>query len=143
MTALGFELHWIGKSSLFRWPMGWLLRKLGGVPINRSTSQNFVEQAVTAFREHEKMTLVIAPEGTRSKVEFWRSGFYYIAWGAVVPVIPGFVDYSKKTGGTGPAIFLTGNIEHDLQQFREFYKGKIGKYPEKTGEIRFKQDVRS
>ena len=60
MTALGFELHWIGKSSLFRWPMGWLLRKLGGVPINRSTSQNFVEQAVTAFREHEKMTFSTA-----------------------------------------------------------------------------------
>ncbi len=136
MTALGIRLHWIGKDSLFHGPKGWLLKLLRGIPVNRSVSSNFVDNTINVFRENKEMVIVIAPEGTRSYTEFWRTGFYYIALGAGIPILLGFMDYSRKTGGVGPLFYPTGNIDQDLAEIEKFYAGKTGKFPEKMGEIK-------
>src|SRR5262245_55989684 len=99
MLAAGLRLRWVGKDTLFRGPFGWLLRKLGGIPIDRRTTKNFVEQMVEAFRSRESLRLGISPEGTRSNATHWRTGFYYIALRAGVPVVLGFADYRRRVVG--------------------------------------------
>lgn len=129
------RMQWLGKHTLFRFPFGWLMRLAGGVPINRSTTKNAVEQAVQVFNEREKLILTIAPEGTRHKSDNWKTGFYYIALGAKIPLVMGYVDYAAKAVGIGPTLFPTGDIEADFVKFREFYTTKTGKYPEAVGPI--------
>ena len=139
MTAIGLNLSWVGKHTLFRKPYGWFLRWIGGIPVNRELTTNFVDQVVKKFNNVDQLIVAMSPEGTRKKTEGWRTGFYYIARGAHVPVIPGFLDYSKKEGGIGKPIHLTGNIETDIIKFQEFYSGITGKYPEKMTEIIFRK----
>src|SRR3989304_3143146 len=103
-VATGLSPHWVGKDSMFRWPWGELWKKIGGIPVNRRSRNNFVDQMVEAFRQRDEMILVISPEGTRSKGGYWKSGFYYIALGAGVPIVLGFLDFGRKVGGIGPAI---------------------------------------
>ncbi len=140
MTSLGIKLQWIGKKSLFKPPMGWLIRLLGGVPVDRLTRSNFVEKAIQQFREQEELVLVLSPEGTRSKTAHWRTGFYYIAHGAKVPVALGFLDYGNKRGGLLAAVNPTGDISSDIALIREYYRGIEGKFPEKVGEIRLRAE---
>ncbi len=135
-TSMGVNLHWLGKQSLFKGVVGWLLKKTGGVPINRETSQNFVTEIQNTFNQFEQLVLTLSPEATRKKTEFWRTGFYYIAQSANVPIALAFLDYPKKTGGFGPLIWPSGDIEADLEKIRAFYQGIHGKYPEKEGLIR-------
>jgi 1-acyl-sn-glycerol-3-phosphate acyltransferase len=121
--------RYIGKHTLFRWPLGGLMRRLGGIPVRRHTSQGLVEQVVAEFGRAEEMALVLAPEGTRSRGEYWHSGFYRIAVGARVPIVCGFVDYATKTIGLGPAIEPTGDVRADMDRIRAFYAGKRGRRP--------------
>jgi 1-acyl-sn-glycerol-3-phosphate acyltransferase len=137
MTAIGLNFRFVGKHTLFRWPLGSLMRRLGGIAVNRSLSTNFVEQVVSHFQEQEQLIVAIAPEGTRRQTDYWRSGFYYIALQANVPVVLGFLDYRTKTGGLGAMFYPSGNLEKDLELVREFYAGIHGKHPEKAGTIRF------
>lgn len=130
--ALQLDVNFLGKHTLFRWPLGVFMRKIGGVPIDRSAPRNFVENAIDAFKNNQKLALLIAPEGTRSFTKYWKTGFYYIATGANVPIVMGFVDYAKKRGGLGPLFYPTGDIEADFEAFREFYADKNGKFPEKN-----------
>ncbi len=90
------NLNWIGKDSLFRWPVGIVMKWLGGIPVDRRSSNNFVTQIVTFFDKKEGLIVTIAPEGTRSKAAYWKTGFYYIALGAGVPISLGFIDYRPK-----------------------------------------------
>lgn len=138
MTAIGLKLGWVGKHTIFRKPFGWFMRWLGGIPIDRNRSRNFVEQVVQSFNSHEKLIVAIAPEGTRKKTEYWKSGFYYIAYSAGIPIVLGFVDYERKIGGFEKYINPTGEIKNDLKEISDFYKGIRAKYPEKFGPIRFK-----
>ncbi len=135
-TALGIRLQWVGKHTLFKNPLGYLSRWAGGIPINRETTKNFVQQVADVFEEHEKLVITLSPEGTRSKTDFWRTGFYYIALGAGVPIACAFLDYKSKQGGLGPLIYPSGNLEKDFEHFRAFYSGILGKYPELMGTIR-------
>ncbi len=135
-TALGVRLQWIGKHTLFKNPLGYLSRWAGGIPINRETTKNFVQQVADVFKEHDKLVITLSPEGTRGKTDFWRTGFYYIALGAGVPIACAFLDYKNKRGGFGPLIYPSGNIEEDFKLFREFYSGILGKAPELMGDIR-------
>lgn len=137
-AAIGKKLNWFGKDSLFKAPWGWFLRFLGGIPVNRRVSTKFVDQIVTAFKERDKLIVAITPEGTRRQLEYWKSGFYYIALGANVPVVLGFADYKRKLYGLGPAIYLTGDVETDFAPIRQFYADKVPKYPEKTSEIKIR-----
>ena len=129
---LDIEARWLGKRSLFQGPLGFLSSWMGGIPVDRSASQNLVAQSVEMFRNSERLILAIPPEGTRGKVTNWKTGFYYIALGAGVPIALGFIDYKRKASGLGPAIHPTGNIEEDMKIFRNFYANVTAKYPEKA-----------
>jgi 1-acyl-sn-glycerol-3-phosphate acyltransferase len=127
--------NFMGKHTLFHPPFGWLIRLAGGIPINRATTVNAVEQAVQAFRERERMVLVLAPEGTRKNVPYWKTGFYYIALGAGVPILLGYADYSRRRAGFGPLLTPTGDIDKDFEAIRTFYADKVGQHPERQGPI--------
>ena len=136
-TGIGF--HWVGKDSLFRWPLNWLMRKLGGIPVNRSSKNNFVGQVVDAFNRMDDLVVAISPEGTRSNTHQWKTGFYYIALGAKVPIALGFIDYREKVVGIGPTLIPSGNIEADFSDIREFYAPFTGKHPARQGVVRISE----
>ncbi|RQV99443.1 MAG: glycerol acyltransferase [Calditrichaeota bacterium] len=136
MTAIGLRLHWVGKHTLFRPPIGWFLKWMGGIPVNRGIRRNFVDQVIRSFRDCDQLIVAIAPEGTRKKTDRWKSGFYYIARGAQVPLVLGFVDYAQKSAGIGKIVEVTGDMEKDLEEMREFYIKVVPRHPEKFGEIR-------
>jgi 1-acyl-sn-glycerol-3-phosphate acyltransferase len=136
MHAAGLQFRWAAKDELFRWPLGVLLRWLGGIPVNRRLRTNFVQQIVDAFNQAETFAFAVTPEGTRAKANAWKTGFYHIAMGAGVPVALGYVDYRTRTLGIGPTLALTGDIHADFARIRAFYQDKQGRYPEKQGEIR-------
>lgn len=126
------KICWLGKESLFRPPFKGFFKWLGGIPIDRSRSKNIVAQTIQQFNQNKTMILTIAPEGTRSRVKKWKTGFYHIAKGANVPIALGFLDYRRKVGGIGPFIYPTGNIDADMQTIRAFYGGITGKFSEKS-----------
>jgi 1-acyl-sn-glycerol-3-phosphate acyltransferase len=131
--ALRVKACWLGKHTLFRGPLGFLFRWMGGIPVYRSASQNMVAQSVEMFRNSEKLILTIPPEGTRRKVSHWKTGFYYIALGAGTPIAMAFIDYKRKASGVGPTLNPTGNIEADMEIIRNFYANVTAKYPDKAG----------
>ena len=133
--ALGFRPSWMGKHTLFRRPVGGLMRRMGGIPINRSAAHNVVAQAVAAFEAHEQLVLLIPPEGTRRRAPRWKSGFYHIARGAGVPIVLGYVDFARKRGGIGPTLMPTDEMEADLQRIAAFYADKRGKFPENESPV--------
>src|SRR5215211_7480307 len=137
-VALGIKTTWMGKHTLFRPPFGWLMRRLGGLPIDRTARHNVVDQAIQSFRDRDRLILAVLPEGTRKRTAYWKSGFYHIANGARVPLILGFADYKRKVGGIGPAFMPSGDIEADMAVVRDFYTGMVGKCPEQFGEIRLR-----
>lgn len=130
--AFKAKIYWLGKDSLFRMPFKWLFKWLGGIPVDRSKSSNVVAHSIQQFHQKDKLILTIAPAGTRKKVKRWKTGFYHIANGANVPIVLGFLDYRLKTGGIGPVISPTGDIEADMKTIRAFYDGIYGKYPERS-----------
>lgn len=138
-AALGINLNFIGKDSLFRWPLGGLMRRLGGIPVNRRERTNFTEQMVQQFRQRDELVLVISPEGTRGKTTRWKSGFYYIALGAGVPILMGSIDYPHKVIELEQLLIPTGDIQADFEKIRAYYAPIKGKYPHKQGEITLKE----
>jgi 1-acyl-sn-glycerol-3-phosphate acyltransferase len=136
----GMNISWMGKQALFRWPWGWFFKLMGGLPVNRTGSNNLVQQLAETFQEHDKLILVIPSAGTRSYRDYWKSGFYFIAKEAGVPIVPGYLDYKNKVGGFGPPLHPTVDLVADMDVLREFYKDKAGKYPEKTSRIRLRQE---
>lgn len=139
--AAGIKMHWIGKDDLFRWPINGLMRWLGGIPVNRRSRNNFVQQVVDIFNHSKELVVVIAPEGTRTATQYWKTGFYHIAFGAKVPIAMGFIDYRTRTLGIGPSIIPSGDIRLDFNKIRAFYSGIRGKRPEKQGEIRLRDET--
>jgi len=126
------KISWLGKDTLFRWPFGGFFKWLGGIPISRSKSGGVVAQTIRTFEEKAKLVIMIAPEGTRKKVKYWKTGFYRIAHGANVPITMGFLDYVRKVGGLGPTFMPTGDIESDMEKMRAFYTNVAGKIPDKS-----------
>jgi 1-acyl-sn-glycerol-3-phosphate acyltransferase len=139
--ASGIKMNWIGKESLFHWPLGIVMRRLGGIPVDRNSSNHFVQQIVALFGHNEQLAMTIAPEGTRSKARYWKTGFYYIALGARVPISLGFIDYLEREVGIGPFFYPSGNIQDDFDIVRHFYANKTGKHPELQGEVRLLAEV--
>ena len=129
---LKVEINFVGKKELFVWPIGWYFRWMGGAPLNRGKSENKVEAIASVIKSHQEFRLALAPEGTRRKVESWKSGYYYIALAAGVPIINVGFDYPTKTLHIGEAFYPTGDIEVDEPKLKEFYKGMVGKIPEWT-----------
>lgn len=126
VLKLRLEVFWMGKHTLFPFPLGWFMRWLGGIPINRSKSHNVVNDTVRLYRENTNLVVLVPPEGTRSKVTTWKSGFYHIANNAGVPILLGFVDAAKKEAGLADFFYPTGDIDADMKLIRSFYADKKG-----------------
>lgn len=133
--ALKLETYFMAKKQLFRWPFGTVIKWLGGTPIDRSTTKNTVESLIEKFNEKDSLVIAIAPDGTRKKSGSWKTGFYYIASGAHIPIVLGFTDYAKKIGGIGGVIMPDGDIDRDMQTIRKFYLTVTGKYADNASTI--------
>jgi 1-acyl-sn-glycerol-3-phosphate acyltransferase len=126
-TAVGLDIHFFAKQSLFWFPLGNILRALGSA----------VNQAIAMFRERDSFYFGLAPEGTRKKMPGWKSGFYRIARGADVPVYLGVLDFANRRVGIDRRVDLTGDMDADLATIRDFYDGTQGRWPEKASPIIF------
>lgn len=126
----GIAPKWLGKHTLFKPPFGPLMRALGGIPVDRAHPGRLVENIVKRVRDGERFYLVVTPEGTRGRGQFWKSGFYRIARDTGLPVVLGYVDSATKTSGLGPTIELTGDVTADMDRIRAFYSDKQGINPE-------------
>jgi len=121
-SALRIKIRWLGKHSLFKWPVRWLMRLLGGIPVDRNHPGGVVGDARQAFETENRLVLAIAPEGTRSPQERWKSGFYRIARSAGVPVLLAAFDGARKEVRIGPAIDLSDDARRDMDRIRAFYE---------------------
>ena len=138
--ALGVKINWMAKHTIFKPVIGPLFKRWGGLPIQRDKSINRVAAIAEQLAKAKSMVVLVPPEGTRSYAEYWRSGFYHIARTAKVPIVPGFLDYGKRRVGFGPIIPVTGDMRLDMDRLRAFYADKIGKFPEKMGPIRLREE---
>ena len=135
MAAESIPIRILGKDSLFWWPLGVFMRSFGVIPVNRSGNNNLVDQIAARFEEQDEFIIGLSPEGTRSKTSRWRTGCYYIALKADVPIVMAYLDYKNKVCGLGPNLKPTGDIQADFKIIREFYVGFVGMHPQKQGEI--------
>ncbi len=144
-NILGVRIRWMGKEELFKGPMSFISRALGGIPVKRSRSTNMVQQMAQAFAQRDELVLVIPPAGTRRHTDYWRSGFYYIAKESGAPIVLGFVDYGRKRVGFGPSFHPTGDISADMDFIRAFYADIQGKHPAEKSEprLRVEDDVQA
>lgn len=129
---LGFQINFVGKKELFRFPFGFYFRWMGGAPLDRTGGLNKVDAIVNVFKQKDIFRLAISPEGTRKKVTKWKTGFYYISLQAKVPIIPIAFDYGKKTVSISQPFYPTGQIEADLKVLEDHYKGVVGKFPSQS-----------
>ncbi len=130
MVAFSLRLHvyWMGKEQLFSPPFRGVMMWLGGIPVDRAKSTNLVAASVEAIKCADgPMQLIVPPEGTRSKTRYWKTGFYYIAVGAQVPIVMAYMDYDKKISGLGPVFQPTGDLEADMDAIKAFYAPFKGK----------------
>jgi 1-acyl-sn-glycerol-3-phosphate acyltransferase len=126
--ALNLNVYWMGKSSIFKWPFGPVMRWLGGISVDREKSSNLVEASAQAIVDsNSPLQLIVPPEGTRSKARYWKTGFYYIALAAKVPIVMAYMDYSQKRSGLGPLFYPSGNIDEDMIAIKAFYADFKGK----------------
>lgn len=125
--GLRVDVHFIGKREAFFWPLGAVLRAFGGIPIDRSAAHGVVGEMRREFGSRERFWLAIAPEGTRKKVQKWKTGFWHIARAAGVPILPVYFHYPEKTIGLGPLFHPGDDVDADMARIREFYRPWIGK----------------
>lgn len=136
-VAVGLDVRFFGKHTLFWFPLSILLRGMGGIPLNRGVARDAVTQIIEAFNTNDHFYFGLAPEGTRSKTAGWKTGFYRIAEGAAVPVGFGFLDYGRRRIGIGPLLTLTGDVDADLDICRQFYAELKGRWPDKASPVVF------
>ncbi|MDL5033652.1 lysophospholipid acyltransferase family protein [Pelomonas sp. APW6] len=126
--ALRLNIYWMGKAQIFRFPFGPVMRWLGGIAVQREKSSNLVAASADAIKAADgPLQLVVPPEGTRSKTRYWKTGFYWIAVTAEVPIVMAYMDYARKLSGLGPVFVPTGDIEADMAQIKAFYAPFKGK----------------
>jgi 1-acyl-sn-glycerol-3-phosphate acyltransferase len=134
------RISFMMKHTVFRGPLGPIFRGLGGIPIRRDRRGNLVKEMVEAFGQRERFALVVPAEGTRSRVPYWKSGFYAIAREAGVPIILSYLDFGRRRGGFGPAIWPSGDVRADMDRIRAFYADKKGKHPGLFAEPRLREE---
>jgi 1-acyl-sn-glycerol-3-phosphate acyltransferase len=139
--ALEVRISWFGKHTLFVPPFGWLLRKLGGIPVDRRAPQSLVTQMAARFKSADDLVLAVPPEGTRSKVALWKSGFYHIAYESNVPIGLGYLDYKRRLSGLGMFVIPSGNVKQDMNRIRLFYRDIRGRHPELESEPRLADET--
>ena len=129
-SMIGLRINYLGKKELFTWPLGYYFRWTGGAPLDRTPGQNKVESIAQLFDKHKTFRLALSPEGTRKKVTKWKTGFYYIATTAKVPIIPVALDFAKKQVRIGAVFQPTGVIENDIPVLEQYFIGAVGHIPE-------------
>lgn len=129
ILSVDMRMSWMAKASLFYPPQGAVMRWLGGIGVDRSKSFGIVDQMVEEFEKRDQLVLGITPEGTRKKVDQWKTGFYHIAVGANIPILVVCLDYRNKVIGLGPLITPTGDKDKDIAEMRSFYDGAQAKIP--------------
>ena len=136
--AMAFDLHisWMGKYTLFRGPFGAFMRWLGGIPVWREDRHGKVEEMAQWFAGRERAVLAIAPEGTRFRATHWKSGFYWIAKRAGVPIVPSYLDFGTRRAGFGPPLVPSGSLESDMDRIRAVYAGMRGLFADRFGPVR-------
>lgn len=143
--SVGMPISWMVKDTWSKPPgIGHLVRGLGGVGIDRTRANGVVDSMIDEFGRRDDLHLVIPPEGTRSRTDYWKSGFYRIALGAKVPIVPGFLDYPNRCGGFGDPIEVTGNVGKDMDAIRAFYGDRataMAKHPKDFGPMRLRDEV--
>jgi 1-acyl-sn-glycerol-3-phosphate acyltransferase len=137
-AILQLRMHWVGKHTLFRWPFETFMRFLGGVPVNRSQTEGLVEQLKKEFDRYDQFFLVITPEGTRKRTEYWKSGFYRIALELKLPLGLAAFDYPRREVVITDWYTLTGDVERDFAHIRAVYRDRHGKHPQLEGTIRLR-----
>ena len=141
--TLDLKIYWVGKIQMFRGPLKIFFTALGGIPVDRNSSHGFINQIAEKFNQTEEMVLTISPEGTRSKTKYWKSGFYYIALAAKVPICMGYIDYKTQKLGFEKLLYPTGNIEADMGIIADFYNNIQGKLSQNQGLVRVKTSSKS
>jgi 1-acyl-sn-glycerol-3-phosphate acyltransferase len=140
--AAGIPVHFVGKHTLFCWPFGGLLRRMGGIPVNRADAAGFIPRLAAEMAARRWMWIALAPEGTRAYTDHWKSGFHRLARAADVPVGLAFIDWKRRRVGLGDYVAMTGDEEADLATLRAAYADKIGRRPERASAIRFRAERR-
>ncbi len=135
------RIAWVGKQSLFRWPFGPVMRRLGGVAVRRDRPEGLVVQLARSLKNGPPRGLVIPVEGSRAWREHWKSGFYHVAREAGLPVVLSFLDYKRRVGGFGATFIPSGDVSLDMDAVRAFYADKIARYPENFGPIRLAEEA--
>ncbi len=130
LWILQLNARFIIKKEFFKPPFGTLMKKLGGIPVDRGKKNNLVQAVVNEFEKNKKLTVVVTPEGTRKYTRRFKRGFYEIALAANVPIVLAFVDYKRKEGGVGPIVYPSGDYEKDVAVIRKFFADKGAKFPE-------------
>ena len=119
--VLGIDVKFIINEKYFKWPLGWLLTVLGGLPVKQTRPTRLLLKIFDHFQKDNSFFLVITPEGTRKRVKQWKKGFYQIAMESHVPIVLAFIDYKNKRGGLGPVFNPTGDFEKDMKVMERFY----------------------
>ena len=132
-ASVGLRISFLGKASLFKPPLGWIMRWQGGKPVDRSSAHGMVAETVRIIGESDHFILALAPEGTRRRVAEWKTGFYRVALGARIPVVLGSIDFAKRVVDFGPTIWPSGDIEADMALIQRYYGSFKGKNPELFG----------
>ena len=139
-AVIGMKISWMGKYNMFVGPLGWMLKRFGGIPIYRHQRLNMVDQMVERFAQSERLVLVVPAEATRGRGEYWKSGFYHVARRAGVPIYMGYLDYRRRRGGFGEPLMPSGDIRADMDKIRAFYADKTAKYPDKFTTPRLREE---
>jgi len=137
----GWQCGFMIKESATHWPvLGRVIRFFGGIPVRRDAAQDMVDQIINIFQQTDRLVVAITPEGTRARRDYWKSGFYRIAFKANVPIALAFLDYKRRVAGVGKIMMPSGDPFADMKIFREFYQNITAKFPEKFGEVQFKPE---
>ncbi|GAA5556903.1 hypothetical protein Asch01_01619 [Acinetobacter schindleri] len=136
LKALGVNVRLTIKDSYMQFPLGPFVRAMGGIGIDRRPKQageprpSMVQVMTDLFKQHPELVMLVTPEGTRARQEQWKTGFYYVAVNAGVPIALAYMDYEQKKAGVGKIIHPTGNFEEDMAEIMDFYAGIQAKFPE-------------
>ncbi|MES2125115.1 MAG: 1-acyl-sn-glycerol-3-phosphate acyltransferase [Gemmatimonadota bacterium] len=141
MFALGLRLSWLGKHSIFFWPASPILRWLGGEPIERGSSLGTVEQAIARFAERPQWVFGLAPEGTRKRTDGWKSGYYRVAVGAGVPIVPVALDYQQRVVAVDAPFWPTGDYERDSLRLRRGFRAEMARHPDRFAPLTESRDL--
>ena len=139
MWGIGVKLHFLGKQELIDGKLGWLMKRLGVIGVDRGKTVNFVKEMADVFANRDELRLVVAAEGTRSHADYWRTGFYYMALEANVPIAFGFIDSVAKEVGIDGYFLPTENRDKDFHKIKLFFESKRGLKPHKQGTVKFKE----